>query len=117
MSLEKDNQSIPTTPKRRTNNDSPPNIKRNWKQSKENHDNILAYWVPKDSIKAKRREALKENRSVSLNLCRSEDRLGGGYKFMTPPGTSLLGKRKRESIGEHRTKIRRNAKVKVTKLF
>lgn len=100
--------SPPTTPERRTNNHSPPNIMENYK-----NDKILAYWVPKDSIKSKRRDALKENRSVSLNLNRSEDRLGCGYKFNTTPPIS--GDTNPEIKVGHRTKRRRTGDVTCVK--
>ena len=109
----KSTPSTPTTPRIGTRNSSPPNIKENWCHYKK--DNILAYWVPKDSIKAKRRQALKqalkENMSVSLNLYRSEDRLGCDHKFNTPPGPSLLGKRKAKSMPGHRTKRLRHEEI------
>ena len=107
--------SIPTTPERRTNNSLPPNIKKMWKQSKEDNDKIMAFWVRKASIKSEIRDALKENWSDSLNLCRSEDRLGCGDKFNTPPGLSLLGKRKAKSMPGHRTQKRRNDDVTCVK--
>ena len=104
--------SPPTTPERRTNNSLPPNIKKNWWNYKK--DKILAYWVPKDSIKSKRRDALKENRSVSLNLNRSEDRLGCGYKFNTTPPIS--GDTNPEIKVGHRTKRRRTGDVTFVKI-